>query len=163
MGGTGRGHGNVTPVAEYNFWADPEAAHVVFESGMPIRMVGWDISHTHAVLGPADAAALRALGTSLAHFCIDIQGTVQQFALTTTQLDGFDLPDPIAMSIALDPTVATGTRRRHVAIETQSDLCRGQSVVDHLQMMGREPNAEVVTEASRERFVQMLFDAVCGA
>ena len=52
MGGTGRGHGNVTPVAEYNFWVDPEAAQIVFESGMPIKMVGWDISRTYAVLGP---------------------------------------------------------------------------------------------------------------
>lgn len=160
MGGTGRGYGNVTPVAEYNFWVDPEAAQIVFESGMPIKMVGWDISRTYAVLGLKDGAALRAIGTPLAHFCIDIQRTVQQFALTTTLLDGFDLPDPIAMAVALDPTVATGTQRCFVAIETQSDLCRGQSVVDRLQILGLEPNAEVVMEASRERFVQMLFDAV---
>lgn len=58
MGGTGRRHGNVTPVAEYNFWADAEAAHIVFESGMPIRMVGWDISYSHSVLDPDDAATL---------------------------------------------------------------------------------------------------------
>jgi purine nucleosidase len=160
MGGTGRGHGNVTPVAEYNFWADPEAAKVVFESGMPLRMVGWDISYTYAVLGPEGSAAVRAIGTPLAHFCIDIQKTVEQFVRTTTRLDGFDLPDPIAMAIALDPTVATVTQRRFVAIETQSNLCRGQSVVDHLQLMGREPNAEVVTEASRQKFLQMLRDAV---
>ena len=160
MGGTGRGYGNVTPVAEYNFWVDPEAAQIVFESGMPIKMVGWDISRTYAVLGLKDGAALRAIGTPLAHFCIDIQRTVQQFALTTTLLDGFDLPDPIAMAVALDPTVAIGTQRCFVAIETQSDLCRGQSVVDRLQILGLEPNAEVVMEASRERFVQMLFDAV---
>jgi purine nucleosidase len=123
-------------------------------------MVGWDISRTHAVFGSEDIAALRKIGTSLAHFCIDIQKDVEQFARTTTQLDGFDLPDPIAMAIALDPSVATSSRRCFVAIETTSTLCRGQSVVDHLQLMGREPNTEVVREASREKFVQMLSDAV---
>jgi purine nucleosidase len=53
-------------------------------------------------------------------------------------------------------------QQHFVAIETQSELCRGQSVVDHLQIMGYEPNAEVVMEASHEKFVQMLFDAVRG-
>jgi purine nucleosidase len=160
MGGTGQGHGNVTPVAEYNFWADPEAARIVFESGLPIKMVGWDISHTYAVFDPQDAAALRAVDTPLARFCMDIQGTVEQFALGTTRLRGFDLPDPIAMAVALDPAVATRTERCHVEIEAASPLCRGQSVVDRLGLMGQVPNAEVVIEASRERFLQILYDAV---
>jgi purine nucleosidase len=163
MGGTGQGHGNVTPVAEYNFWADPEAAKIVFESGLSIKMVGWDISRTYAVFNPADAAALRAIDTPLARFCVDIQKTVQQFALSTTRLPGFDLPDPIAMAIALDPSVATRSNRCHVAIEAASPLCRGQSVVDHLNLMGHEPNAEVVLEASREQFLRMLFAAVSMA
>jgi purine nucleosidase len=160
MGGTGQGHGNVTPVAEFNFWADPEAAKIVFESGLKIKMVGWDISRTYAVFNPADAAALRAIDTPLARFCVDIQETVLQFALSTTRLPGFDLPDPIAMAIALDPTVATSTIHCHVAIEAASPLCRGQSVVDRLNLLGHEPNAEVVLEASREQFLRMLFATV---
>jgi purine nucleosidase len=160
MGGTGRGHGNITPVGEYNFWADPEAARIVFESGMRLKMVGWDISRTHAVLDPDDVAELRGIDTPLAAFCVDIQASVTQFALTQTQLPGFDLPDPIAMAIALQPKVATQTKSLFVAIETQSELCRGQSVVDHLALMDLEPNAEVVLKASRERFWEMLCDAV---
>lgn len=162
MGGTGRGHGNTTPVAEYNFWVDPEAASIVFESGMPLKMVGWDISRTYAVLDAEEAAELRAVGTPLAHFCVDIQKNVQQFALSTTRLPGFDLPDPIAMAVALEPAVATRTSHCFVAVETGSELCRGQSVVDHLHLLGRPPNAEVVVEASRERFLRMLFGAVAG-
>lgn len=160
MGGTGRGHGNMTPVAEYNIWVDPEAAHIVFESGMPITMVGWDISYTHATFAPADSAALRALGTPLAHFCVDIQRLVDKFATEITQLDGYDLPDPIAMAVALDPQVAIRTERLHVAIETHSPLCRGQTVVDRLRLTGNQPQIDVVLEASRQRFLDLLYAAV---
>ncbi len=160
MGGTGQGRGNITPVGEYNFWADPEAAKIVFESGMRIKMVGWDISRTYAVFNPEDTAALRAIGTPLARFCVDIQATVTQFAMTQSKLPGFDLPDPIAMAIALQPEIAAESRPRFVAIEAHSELCRGQSVVDHFAVLGQKPNAEVVLKASRQMFMGLLFDAV---
>lgn len=160
MGGTGQGHGNMTPVAEYNFWADPDAAKIVFESGMPIKMVGWDISRTYAVCDPQDTAELRSIGTPLATFCVDIQIIVNEFATVQSKLSGFDLPDPIAMAIALEPHIATETKSLYVAIEADSELCRGQSVVDHFGITGQEPNVEVVLEASRQRFWKMLREAV---
>lgn len=160
MGGTGRGPGNVTPVAEYNIWADPEAAKVVFESGMPLTMVGWDISYEYAVFGPEDSARLRGIGTPLAEFCVDIQAVLDAWARENTRLAGFDLPDPITMAVALDPSVATETRRLFVAVETGGAWSRGQTVVDHLGVTGREPNVEVVTSASRECFLQLLYAAV---
>lgn len=160
MGGTGQGHGNMSPVGEYNFWADPEAAKIVFESGMPLKMVGWDISRTYAVLNPQDIAELRSIGTPLATFCVDIQAALIKYALTQSKLPGFDLPDPITTAIALQPEVATETRLLYVAIETQSELCRGQSVVDHFGILEQKPNTEVVLKASRDKFWHMLCDAV---
>jgi purine nucleosidase len=160
MGGTGQGHGNMTPVAEYNFWVDPDAAKIVFESGMFIKMVGWDISRTYATVDPQESAHLRSFNTSLASFCVDIQGPVFNYAVNQSRLPGFDLPDPIAMAIALKPEVALETRFLFVAIENQSELCRGQSVVDHYNILKKEPNAKVVLKASRGKFWQMLCEAV---
>lgn len=160
MGGIGLGHGNITPVAEYNFWVDPEAAKIVFESGMPIKMVGWDISRTYATFNPEETSALRGIDTPLARFCVDIQASLIDFAVNQSKLPGFDLPDPIAMAIALQPGVATESQTLYVAIETQSEICRGQSVVDHMGVLGQAPNAEVVLKASRQKFLDLLYQAV---
>ena len=158
MGGASDHLGNITPVAEFNVWVDPEAAKVVFSSGMPLKMVGLDISRKHAVFTPEESADLRSVGTPLAEFCVDIQRVVHN------EWDGgFELADPIAMAVALDPAVATRVERRFVAVETGGEWCRGQTVVVHpeLSIVGEyEPNVEVVEDASRQRFLELLYEAV---
>jgi purine nucleosidase len=160
MGAVADHVGNTNPVAEFNMWVDPHAVEVVLRSGLAIELVGWDISRHFAVLDPADAAEIRAIGTPLAEFCIDIQGVVNEFALHETKLAGFDLPDPIAMAYAIDPSVATETRRLHCDVETAGSVTRGMVVMDLLGLTGGEPNALVVMAADRERFLAMLRDSV---
>ena len=159
MGGTSDAVGNQTAVAEYNVWADPEAAAVVFAAGAPLTMVGWDVSRKYAAFTPAEAEELRALGP-LGRFAVEIQATLDGFARDRSALPGFDLPDPIAMAVALDPRVATDVRRLHVSVELEGRLTRGQTVVDHLGYGGGEPNVDVVVEASRERFLALLHAAL---
>jgi purine nucleosidase len=159
MGGIGFGHGNIVPAAEYNLWVDPEAAKIVFESGLPLCMVGWDVSHRRATFTTPEAEEFRRT-SALGQFCVDIQKGLREFGIHYLKQEGFDLPDPIAMAVALDPSVATDVKTLRVDIETGSELTRGQSVVDHLRVTGKAPNVDVVLDASRDAFLGLLRDAV---
>jgi purine nucleosidase len=161
MGGTSDAVGNVSAAAEFNIFADPEAAAVVFASDASITMVGWDISRLYAVIDHDDAATIRGLGP-LAALAMDIQAKVDVFATHETHLAGFDLPDPIAMAVALDPRVATRVEHRNVVVETRGEFTAGQTVVDHLGLTGRPPNVHVVREASRAAFIALLHERLRG-
>ena len=137
----------------YGINVNAVAPGIILTEPVKKQVAGHEESYTSTI-------PLRRLGTPLATFCLDVQRQVVQFTRNVTRLAGFDLPDPITMAVALDPLVVTGSRRLFVDVETGSALCRGQTVVDHLGITGREPNAEVVLEASRERFLELLFRAV---
>ncbi len=159
MGGAGSGSGNVSPLAEYNLWADPEAARVVFRSGLPITMVGWDMSTRFATFSPAQAAEIRAIGTPLAEFTMDIQAVVHEYSTTESHLEGFDLPDPIAMAVALEPEMAT-TEHRFVEIGIGDGHDRGKDIIDWRGSTREPANVHVAMTVDRDRFVARLRSSV---
>jgi purine nucleosidase len=160
MGAVADHIGNVTPVAEFNMWADPHAVEVVLDSGLHLEFVGWDISRKFAVVEPTLADSLRACGSPVAAFCVDIQAVVAQFCATETKLAGFDLPDPIAMAHAIDPAIGVEMAHLNLRVETDSPLTRGMVVIDVLGFTDLAPNAHVMLRADRDRFLTMLRTAL---
>jgi purine nucleosidase len=143
MGGAPCCEGNVTPAAEYNIWVDPDAARIVFRSGLPIELIGWHLSRGEAVLNEADIARIQGFGTKLAHFAIECNSHARHAYKVQTGEDGISLPDPVAMCLALDPSVGTQWSAHYVDIETKSELTRGTTVVDRLNVADDERNRPV--------------------
>jgi purine nucleosidase len=157
MGGYADGFGNITPAAEYNFWVDPDAARIVLHSGVRPYIVGWDIALKYSVVEESMHHEIATWGTKEADFFVKVNRKVVEYEKKVTGLAGSTHPDTITTAIALNPGVAKRVEPRYVDVENQSELTRGMSVVDHLGVLGKEPNADVCYEADRSLFREMLF------
>ena len=173
MGGAPCCEGNVTPAAEYNIWVDPEAARVVILSGMPVELVGWHLSRGDAVVREDDIARILGFNNDLARFAIECNSHARKAYKVQTGEDGISLPDPVAMCIALDPSVGTYWSDHYLDVETQSELTRGMTVVDRLNVAADDRNlpiwAQVVQKNKKskvcwtidnQRWKEALFSAL---
>ncbi|MDZ4771036.1 MAG: nucleoside hydrolase [Chloroflexota bacterium] len=140
MGGAAATTGNVTPAAEYNIWVDPEAADIVLRSGLPVELVGWELCRDSANILEDEMAAIRAFDTELGHFALDCNRRAIQANFEQSGDIGLALPDPVAMAIALDPTICVQMSRHAVAVELAGTYTRGMTVVDRLGVGGDARN-----------------------
>jgi purine nucleosidase len=147
MGGAPCCEGNTSPAAEFNIWVDPDAARIVLHSGMPIEMVGWHLCRGEGALSCQEIQDVLALNGPLADFAVRCNSCAIDAFYTQTGQRGLSLPDPIAMGIALNPGLCTSSSEHYVEIETESDLTRGATVVDRLDVASDPRNIEVWAQA----------------
>lgn len=157
MGGS-TGRGNRTPYAEFNGYADPEAAAAVVASGIPFTLVGLNLTH-QALATPEIIAAFLALDTRLSR---TVAGWLRFFGATYRDVYGEPHPpvhDPCAVALVADPAVIE-TMAAFVAVETAGQWTRGATVVDLHARLGHAPNARVAVDLDVERFWALILDAV---
>ncbi len=157
MGGA-IGLGNWTPAAEFNIFADPEAAEAVFDSGLPVTMVPLEV--THLALATSEVLArIDALGTPVAAMSATL---LRYFADTYQRVFGFPAPavhDPCAVAWLLDPGIVS-TSRMNVTVDTRSELSYGRTVCDVYGTTGRPANAEVGVDLDADRFWERMIAAI---
>ncbi len=157
MGGAANTIGNITPAAEYNIWCDPEAARIVFKCGMPILMIGHEHSLGEAVLTPDELTEIRKMG-SIGQLAVDCNAAALRASTEWLHELGLTQPDPVAMAVALDPTICTLHERCYVNVEMQGELTRGMTVVDRKGVLHQSPNIDVCYAINVERWKALLVE-----
>ncbi len=156
MGG-GIAFGNITPVAEFNIFVDPEAAKVVFKSGVPIVMAPLDLTH-QIIVTDSEVERMRKLGDKfnvLADLLVFFKSTYK----SVFGIDGVPLHDPATVMYLIEPRIFQ-SEEYYVDVEIKGELTYGQTVVDVWHRSGRKPNATILTKVYREKFFEIFFEKI---
>jgi inosine-uridine nucleoside N-ribohydrolase len=147
--------GNVTPSAEFNVWADPDAAQQVLHAGLDVTVVGLDVTHK-AVTTPVHQERMRAVGP-VGTVVAELVDFFSLYHQRTYGWDGAPIHDAVAVAEVILPGLVT-TRFRNVEVELESGLTLGETVVDLWRRTDREPNAHVGVDLDTERFFELLLE-----
>ncbi|WP_170363306.1 nucleoside hydrolase [Ruegeria arenilitoris] len=154
MGGAYFEVGNITPTAEFNIHVDPEAADIVFKSGVPIVVMPLDVTHKALVTKPRNDA-FRALGTKVGIAVAEMTDFFERFDKEKYGSEGAPLHDPCVTAYLIRPELFSG-RHVNVEIETQSDLTLGMTVADWWGVTDRKPNALFIGDVDADGFFALL-------
>ncbi len=158
MGGAYFEVGNITPAAEFNIYVDPQAADIVFKSGVSIVVMPLDVTHK-ALTTRARIEAFRGLGTAAGHAVASWTDFFERFDMAKYGSEGAPLHDPCVIAYLLDPSLFQG-RHINVEIETEGTYTLGMTVADWWRVTGREANAMFMGDIDADRFYALLTDRI---
>lgn len=154
MGGGFFEGGNITPAAEFNVYVDPQAADIVFRSGMPIVMMPLDVTHK-LLTTKARVSRIRDIGTRPAIAMAEMLEFFERFDIEKYGSDGGPLHDPSVIAYLIKPELFQG-RECNVEIEATSELTMGMTVVDWWRVTERPANARVMRNVDADGFFELL-------
>lgn len=158
MGGAA-GLGNWTPAAEFNIYVDPEAAEIVFQSGLPIVMAGLDVTHRAQIMSE-DIERFRQLDNPVATVVADLLDFFMEYHKQEKWgFQGAPLHDPCTIAWLIKPSMFTCVER-WVGVETQGKYTQGMTVVDYYSLTNNAPNTTVMMDIDRQAFVDLLVERV---
>ncbi len=161
MGGSFKSHGNCSPVAEYNYWCDPDAAALVYatlyQNGKMIHMIGLDVTRK-IVLTPTLLEYICRLDKEIGEFIRKITKFYFDFHWEWEHIIGCVINDPLAVAYFLNPDICQGFDS-YVQIETKG-ISLGQSVVDSMDFYRKTPNTKVLTEVDVFAFFQLFLSRI---
>ncbi|MFB5078170.1 pyrimidine-specific ribonucleoside hydrolase RihA [Raoultella sp. C349492] len=147
--------GNWQPAAEFNIYVDPEAAEIVFQSGIPVVMAGLDVTH-RAQIHDMDIERFRRVGNPVATIVAELLDFFMEYHKDAKWgFTGAPLHDPCTIAWLLKPELFT-CAERWVGVETQGKYTQGMTVVDYYFLTGKQPNTTVLLDVDREGFVDLL-------
>ena len=156
MGGAYFEVGNITPAAEFNIYVDPEAAEIVFKSGVSIVVMPLDVTHKALTTRPR-VEAFRGLGTKVGHAVASWTDFFERFDMAKYGSEGAPLHDPCTIAYLLNPGLFTG-RHINVEIETKGAFTQGMTVADWWRVSGRPANAMFMGDIDADGFYALLTD-----
>ena len=163
MGGAVTVSGNITPAAEFNMFADPHAARVVFEAGIPLTVVGLDVTRKVRLTRETVDQAVASCHTPISQFLCDCTTRLFAFCEEHEGVASFPLHDPLAVGVVIDPALVM-CEAMHIDVETRGDVTEGMTVADRRPIRvsaKKTPNAEVCLDVNASRFLSLFMERLC--
>lgn len=158
MGGSIREGGNITPRAEFNIYADPHAAHIVFHSGIPITLIPLDVTHK-TMLYTTQIERLKKNDSPISRFIVDATSDYVHFTESKTGIPGCALHDPLTLATMIAPELLT-LEEHYVDVDISGGISTGSTFADFYRTTGKPANMKVALGVRGEEFVELFLERV---